>query len=134
MVRISLLLVPPAVRVTVIVEEATATLAAVMSPLFWKVTLPAPAWNCHSAGAVRVRVLLVPGAKSVFGPSEITMFPSEAKPDAFVEFCARSAETSFPPIGSVTDTFASSREAQQANKQKIKVNRSVIALAFPGDR
>jgi hypothetical protein len=62
--------------VIVTVSVPTEMLAAVMSPLDAKDTLPALELNRHPNGSVRIKVLLIPTAKSVSDPSVSTMLPS----------------------------------------------------------
>ena len=103
---------PATLKVTVRFEKVEAILAAVISRPFRKVTLAAAAGlNRHPSGAVKMRVRLVPGAKSAEAPSARTMLPSGVKAAPFVEFTALSAEMLLPPMGSVTVTSPNSRGA-----------------------
>src|SRR5258708_149172 len=134
MVRVSLLLTPPTVTVTMMFDEETEMLAAVISPLPRKATLPTPGLNCHPSGPVKMRGWFVPTAKSAFAPSVSTMFPKDTKAAPLVEFRATSVGTLFPPVGSVTATSANSRLTVKAVRNKLRQNRSDIFFMFPTGR
>src|SRR5215510_15919818 len=106
--RMSVLAVPPTESVTVALEEVAAMLAAVMSLDPWKVTLAPLVLNRQPSGAVRIRVLLLPTAKSVIAPSVMTMLPKAVKPGPLVELRDLSVEIFWPPVGEVMDTLARS--------------------------
>src|SRR5438034_2251271 len=99
-------------------------LAAVMSLLPVKETLPTPELNCHPLGRVRIKVLLFPAAKSVVAASVRTMFPCATNPAPLVELKHLSAETSLPPIGSVMITSPSSGHDPTHKAPIISPNRS----------
>ena len=104
-------------------------LAAVISPGLVEVTLVAAAGSKrHPSGADKIRVRLVPGAKSVAAPSLRTMFPSGVKAAPFVEFTALSAEMLFPPVGSITVTLPNSWGVQNAMIQSDRPNRTAMFL------
>ena len=122
MVSVSNLLVPDTDKVTVTVSLATAMLAAVMSRLLAKDTLPALVLNCQPNGSVRTNVLLFPAPKSVVAASARTMFPRAVNPAPLIEFTDLSAEISLPPTGSVMMTSASSWAECRTMKPKTRVS------------
>src|SRR6266581_71428 len=124
MVKASRLGVPLTLKVTVAVFVSTEMLAAEMFLAEVKLTVPTPALNHHPLGRVRIRVTLVPSAKSVFTPSVMTMLPRAVKAAPLVELSALSAETLLPPVGEVMVTLASKPGAQKAIVPRSSTSRS----------
>src|SRR5213594_17976 len=104
-VKVSVLLTLPTVRVTVRFELVTAMLAALILALAANDTLPAPALNRQPLGAVSIKVTPLPVAKSPFAPSVMTMLPKVVNAGAAL-FWALSAERLVPPVAGVTVTVA----------------------------
>src|ERR1041384_2931566 len=75
-VKVSVLLTLPTVRVTVRFELVTAMLAALILALAANDKLPPPACQLQPRGAVRIQVTPLPVAKSSSAFSAITMSPS----------------------------------------------------------
>src|SRR6266404_1031188 len=124
MVKVSNLAVPETDRVTVTVSVPTEMLAAVMSRLEAKDTLPALVLNRHPIGSVRIKVLLFPTPKSVVAASASTILPSAVNAAPLVEFSDLSAEMSLPPGGSVTVTSARIRHEPNHSAPATRPNRS----------
>src|SRR6266567_715970 len=126
MVKVSDFVVPETEKVTVRVEVPTEMLAAVMSLLPLKETLPTPELNCHPLGSVRVKVLLFPTAKSVVAASVRTMLPNAVNAAPLVELTHLSAERSLPPTGSVMITSASRWVECRATKPKTRARGHIV--------
>src|SRR5207249_9494044 len=107
MVSVSTFEVPPTESVTVRVELVTEIEAAEMSLPVANETLPAPGLKAQPLGAVRMRVLLLPVAKSpLLAPlSAMTMFPSVVY-CGDVALAALSADRLVPPLAGVTVTLS----------------------------
>src|SRR2546427_13023582 len=128
MVKVSRLGVPLTVKVTVAVFVSTKMLAAEMFLPEVKLTVPTPALNHHPLGGVKIRVTLVPSAKSVFTPSVITMLPRAVKAAPLVELSALSAEILLPPVGAVTVTAACATLA--AHTASPDATKSIASFFF----
>src|SRR5262245_17976078 len=107
MVSVSTFAVPPTESVTVMVVLVTAIEAAVMSFFEANETLPAPGLKFQPLGAVRMRVWLLPVAKSplLLLLSAMTMLPRVVY-CGDVALAALSAETLAPPLAPVTATLS----------------------------
>src|SRR5919197_6386294 len=130
MVSVSANEVPPTESVTVMVVLVTAIEAAVMSLPEVNEPLPAPVLKLQPLGAVRMRVLLVPVAKSpLLAPlSAMTMFPSVVY-CGDVALAALSADMLVPPLAGVTVTLSVNTQCATAPELSPRAVSSSVAPA-----
>src|ERR1043166_8421056 len=129
MVKVSSLLVPTTVMVTVRLELVTAMLALLMFARLVKVTLPTPALKLHPLGAVKINVTLVPAPKSPLPLPVLamTMLPSVVNAGV-TPFCATSADMLVPPVAVVTLTLASALAVESSARATVRAQVIAVLL------
>src|SRR5439155_22325791 len=120
MVRLSVLAVPMALNVTVIVELETDRLRLLMGiSRLLEVRLPATALKRQPLGAVKISVTFVPFEKSVVAPSWITILLNVVNAGT-APFWALSADREAPPVPAVIVTLANALAAQSHRKMQAR--------------